>query len=53
MQTDFTTKMKELQQELETTVKAMNQSTEAAKAGGDTVAAFAEAAAGKVGDTMP
>ena len=50
MQTDFTNKMKELQQELETTVKAMDQSEEAAKAGGDTVAAFAEAAAGKVGD---
>ena len=50
MQTNFTKQMQQYKQELETTVAAMDQSGQAAEYGASTVAAFAAAAAGKVGD---
>lgn len=48
MQTDFTESMKLLKEQLDATVEGMNQTEEAAKAGADTVQAFADAAEGKV-----
>ena len=47
METDFTNKMKSLEEQLNTTVESMNQSEAAATAGADTMQAFADAAAGK------
>lgn len=47
METDFTNKMKSLEEQLNTTVESMNQSEAAAAAGADTMQAFADAAAGK------
>ena len=47
METDFTTKMQALEEQLNTTVESMNQSEAAAAAGADTMQAFADAAAGK------
>ena len=49
METDFTEKMKALEEQLNSTVEQMNQSEAAAAAGADTMQAFADAAAGKQG----
>lgn len=49
MQTDFTNQMNVFKAQLETTVAAMDKSSEARKSGESTVKAFAEAASGQIG----
>lgn len=49
MQTDFSTKMQELEKKLQDTVNTMDHSGESAEAAARTVQAYAEAAAGQVG----